>query len=126
MERENIGGKRREKRGEEREEGGWRFAGALQPVCFRLVLKDYPFISTYILVSVGTRREASRGLSCRDLQRIMRRPNVPGPKCLSGLTDNAFRDLCLRRDVSRPVYSNSCQRRDCSKNSTLCRMSDFR
>lgn len=75
--------------------GGWRYAQALQPVCFRSALKDYPFISTHILVSVVTQREASRALSRRDLQRIMRRPNVPGPKCLSGLTDKAFGDLCV-------------------------------
>lgn len=80
----------------EREEGGggWRYAQTLQPVCFRSVLKDYPFISAHILVSVFTQREASKALSHRDLQRIMRRPSVPRPKCLSGLTDNAFRDLC--------------------------------
>ncbi len=79
--------------------GGWKYAWALQPVCFRSALKDYPFISTHILVSVVTQREASRALSRRDLQRIMRRRSVPAPKCLSGLTDNAFRDLCLLRDV---------------------------
>lgn len=65
------------------------YAWPLQPVCFRSVLKDYPFISPRILVSVFTQREARRALSCRDLQRIMR-ASVPGPKCLSGLlTDNA-------------------------------------
>lgn len=35
------------------------YAWPLQPVCFRSVLKDYPFISPYILVSVVTQREAS-------------------------------------------------------------------
>lgn len=65
------------------------YAWPLQPVCFRSVLKDYPFISPHILVSVVTQREASRALSCRDLQRIMR-ASVPGPMCLSGLTDNAL------------------------------------
>lgn len=79
-------GKTARRRGEEgeveREEGGEGAEGnawALQPVCFRSALKDYPFISTHILVSVVTRREVSRTLSHRDLQRIMRRPSVPGP-----------------------------------------------
>lgn len=45
------------------------FAWAPEPVCFRSVLKDYPFISTHILVSVVTQRETRRALSCRDLQR---------------------------------------------------------
>lgn len=64
------------------------YAWPLQPVCFRSALKDHPFISPYILVSVVTQREASWALSCRDLQRIMR-ASVPGSKCLSGLTDNS-------------------------------------
>lgn len=106
----------REKWRERRERWGWRYAWAPEPVCFRSVLKDYPFISTHILVSVVTQREASSALSHRDLQTLWG-PSVPGPKCLSGLTDNAFRDLRLRRDVWRP-YSNSCQRPDCT-NKTL-------
>lgn len=63
------------------------YAWPLEPVCFRSMFKDYPFISSHILVSVVTQREARRILSCGDL-RIMR-ASVPGPKCLSGLTDNA-------------------------------------
>lgn len=68
--------------------GDKRYAWALWPVCFRWVLKDYPFISAHILVSVVTQREAASILCCWGLQRIMR--------CsLSGLTDNTFRDPCL-------------------------------
>lgn len=98
----------RENGGEERRGGGWKYAWPLQPVCFRSVLKDYPFISAHILVSVVTQREASTALSRRDLLRIKRRSSVP--ECLSGMSDNASRDLCLRRDVWRPVYEDSCQR----------------
>lgn len=39
------------------------YARPLQPVCFRSALKDYPFISPHILVSVVTQREARRALS---------------------------------------------------------------
>lgn len=70
MER-RIGEEKRAGKSGERVErgGGWRFAWAPEPVCFRSVLKDYPFISTHTLVSVVTQREVSRALSCRDLQR---------------------------------------------------------
>lgn len=61
---------RREKWREAREKGD----GSM--LCFRSVLKDYPFISAHILVSVVTQREASTALSGRDLQRVMRRPSV--------------------------------------------------
>lgn len=86
---ENAGEEGEMEKGRKNEKRLEVYAWPLQPVCFRSVLKDYPFISPRILVSVVTQREARRALSCRDLQRIMR-ASVPGPKCLSGLlTDNA-------------------------------------
>lgn len=70
-----------------RREGGWRCARPPQPVCFRSVLTDHPFISAHILVSVVTQREARR--AGKDLHRVTRRPRVP--KCISGRPDNALR-----------------------------------
>lgn len=77
-------------RGKEEEEEEGELDGH---VCFRSALKDYPFISTRIVVSVVTQREASRVLSSRDFERIMKRLAVPWPEWLSGLTDNGVRDL---------------------------------
>lgn len=51
MEREHVGG-------EGEGGGGKRHAWPFLPVCFRSVLKDYPFISPHILVSVVTQKEA--------------------------------------------------------------------
>lgn len=48
-------------------------------VCFRAVLKGYPFISTYVLVSVFTQREARRALSHGDLQQIVEERHVVSP-----------------------------------------------
>lgn len=73
-------------------------------VCFRSVLRDYPFISTHTLESVATRGDVNRDLSCWDLQTLWGDPVFVGLKCLSGLTDNTFTDLCLCRDPCTAAY----------------------
>lgn len=60
--------------------------------CFRSVLKEHPFISTPILASVVTPREAGEALSARDLQRTTR-ASVPQTKCLSGPKDKVL-EIC--------------------------------
>lgn len=96
-------GKRARRRGEEGEvereargEGVEGSARALQPVCFRSVLKDYPFISTHILVSVVTHtREVSKTFISRRFTENYEETQCSRPGRLSGLSDNGFRDLCL-------------------------------
>lgn len=51
-------------------------------------------------MSVVTPWEASADLSRRDLQRIMG-ASVPGPKCLSGRPDNAWRSRCVETHVQQ-------------------------
>lgn len=72
--------------------GGGGGEGWKQPVCFRSVLKEHPFISPPILASVVTPTEAGEALSPRGLQRPTR-ASVPQNKCLSGPKDKVL-EIC--------------------------------